>query len=190
MPSIQDNIAAVRERIARAAGRAGRDPDEIELLAVSKTMPLEVVAEGYRAGLRLFGENRIQEGAAKVERAEGLAEARWHFIGHLQKNKINKLLPHVHLIQTVDSAGLADALDKRAESGVDVLVQVNVGAEPQKSGVPVADAVRFAREHFSVVRVRTDTRNADFFYRGLGFTRIPPPEDATLQLPLSGRTLG
>jgi pyridoxal phosphate enzyme (YggS family) len=148
MPPIEDNVAAVRERIHRAAQRAGRDPGEIELLAVSKTMPLEIVREGYRAGLRQFGENRIQEGAAKVDQAaDGLPGAVWHFIGHLQSNKARDAARCFQLIHTVDSEKLARRLDNWAgEFGVrrDVLLQVHQGDEATKHGADEGDLPRLA----------------------------------------------
>ena len=158
MPPIEDNVAAVRERIHRAARRAGRDPGEIELLAVSKTMPLDIVREGYRAGLRQFGENRIQEGAAKVnEAADGLPEAVWHFIGHLQSNKARDAARCFQLIHTVDSEKLARRLDRWAgEFGVrrDVLLQVHQGDEGIKHGAEEDDLPRLAATALELPNLR------------------------------------
>jgi len=143
----QRNIEEVRGRIDQAARRAGRDPADIELLAVSKTMPLEVVREGYLAGLRLFGENRIQEGAAKVEQAEDLTDAVWHFIGHLQRNKARDAARWFQVIHTVDSEDLAVRLDRWAErfgKTRDVLLQVHQGEEASKHGAREEDLPRLA----------------------------------------------
>src|SRR5947207_13841237 len=98
--SIVENIARVRERIASAAGRVGRDPKEITLMAVSKTFPVERIREAYAAGLRVFSENRVQEFAEKAGALRDLAEAEWHLIGHLQSNKAAK---GVELLGEVDS---------------------------------------------------------------------------------------
>ncbi len=141
----QRNIEDVRARIDRAAQRAGRDPGEIELLAVSKTVPLEAIREGYRAGLRLFGENRIQEGAAKVDQAEDLGDAVWHFIGHLQKNKARDAARCFQMIHTVDSEDLAVRLDRWAgtfETTRDILLQVHQGEEATKHGAAEEDLPR------------------------------------------------
>lgn len=138
-------VEEVRERIHRAANRAGRDPAEIQLLAVSKTMPLEVVRAGYRAGLRLFGENRIQEGAEKVEQAVDLKDAVWHFIGHLQKNKARDAARCFQVIHTVDSEDIALRLDRWAErfgKTLDVLLQVHQGGEASKHGAGEEDLPR------------------------------------------------
>jgi len=137
MTSLRENIEQVTGRLERAARAAGRDPADVQLLAVSKTMPLELVREGYAAGLRFFGENRIQEGAAKVDQAADLADAAWHFIGHLQRNKARDAARCFQVIHTVDSVKLAARLDRWAgEFGVvrDVLLQVHQGGEATKHG--------------------------------------------------------
>jgi len=167
MVPIQNNVAAVRERIHQAARRSGRDPGEIELLAVCKTMPLELVHEGYRAGLRQFGENRIQEGAAKVDEAgPDLPDAVWHFIGHLQKNKARDAARCFQVIHTVDSEKLARRLDRWAgEFGVrrDILLQVHQGGEATKHGAAEEALPRLA----SAVRELTNLRLC-------GLMTIPP----------------
>jgi len=147
MASLLQNIEQVEQRIAVAAQRAGRDPAEIEILAVSKTMPLEMVREGYRSGLRLFGENRIQEGVAKVDQAADLPEARWHFIGHLQRNKARDAARCFQVIHTVDSEKLAVRLDRWAgEIGVtrEILLQVHLGGEATKHGATEDEIPRLA----------------------------------------------
>lgn len=167
--SIAENLAAIRERIDAAARRAGRDPAEVTLMGVSKRQPDASVLEAYEAGLRDFGENTVQELARKAElfAERGLAP-RWHFIGHLQRNKINKLLEHpVHRIHSVDSPKLAHALAKRApEDGLDVLVELNVGKEPQKGGVMPDDLADLL-----------DALASEDALRMRGLMAIPPAEE-------------
>ena len=136
--SIAENIFATRERIAAAAKRAGRRPEEIALMAVSKTHPPERIREAYAAGLRLFGENRVQEFAGKAGALTDLAEAEWHMIGHLQTNKALKAAELFRAVDSVDSVKLAEKLDSAARSlgkKLSVLVEINVGGETAKSGV-------------------------------------------------------
>jgi pyridoxal phosphate enzyme (YggS family) len=136
--SIPENIAAVRERIAEAARRAGRRPDEIALMAVSKTHPPERIREAHAAGLRLFGENRVQEFAGKAGALVDLPGAEWHMIGHLQTNKTGKAIELFHAVDSVDSVKLAEKLDAAARAAgkkLSVLIEINVGGETAKSGV-------------------------------------------------------
>jgi pyridoxal phosphate enzyme (YggS family) len=136
--SISENVEAVRKRIAVAAHRAGRKPDEITLMAVSKTQPPERIREAYDAGLTLFGENRVQEFAAKVEPLRDLQAAEWHMIGHLQSNKAARTAELFRAVDSVDSLKLAEKLDAAARAlgrKLDVLIEVNVGGEAAKSGV-------------------------------------------------------
>jgi pyridoxal phosphate enzyme (YggS family) len=137
---IAHNLAAVRERIATAARRAGRDPDEITLVAVSKTHPPELVAAALAAGQRDFGESRVQEALPKLEQLAD-SGARWHLIGHLQRNKARRAAAAFDMIQSVDSLRLAAALDAgRAEllpagPPLPILLQVNVSGESSKEGL-------------------------------------------------------
>ncbi len=136
--SVAENIAATRERIAAAARRAARSPEEIALMAVSKTHPPEHIREAYAAGLRLFGENRVQEFAGKAGALADLAGAEWHMIGHLQTNKAAKTAELFSAVDSVDSVKLADKLDEAARSlgkKLSVLIEINVGGEAAKSGV-------------------------------------------------------
>jgi pyridoxal phosphate enzyme (YggS family) len=136
--SISQNIARVRERMAAAALRARRRPEEIALMAVTKTFPPELIREAYNTGLRLFGENRVQEFAAKVEALRDLQGAQWHMIGHLQSNKAAKAAGLFSGIDSVDSVRLGQRLNASArELGkkTPVLVEINVGGERAKSGV-------------------------------------------------------
>ena len=134
---IAQRLADVRARIAAACASAGRDPRTVELVAVSKTHPADAVRAAYDAGQRVFGENYVQELAEKSEALADLKDLRWHFIGHLQRNKAKDVVPIATCIETVDSAKLADAIAKRASDRGErmaLMLQVNVAREPQKSG--------------------------------------------------------
>jgi PLP dependent protein len=136
--SISENVGAVRERIARAAHRARRSPGEIVLMAVTKTKPPENIREAYDAGLRLFGENRVQEFSEKINALQALREANWHMIGHLQTNKAAKTVELFHAVDSVDSLKLVEKLDAAARTlgkKLDVLIEINVGGEAAKSGI-------------------------------------------------------
>jgi pyridoxal phosphate enzyme (YggS family) len=136
--SIAGNISSIRERMAAAAHRAGRLPGEIALMAVSKTHPAERIREAYGAGQRLFGENRVQEFSGKADALRDLDDAEWHMIGHLQTNKAAKTAELFRAVDSVDSLKLAEKLDAAARNlgrRLDVLIEINVGAESAKSGV-------------------------------------------------------
>lgn len=136
--SIAQNLAQVRERIAAAARRAGRQPEDIALMAVSKTFPPERIREAYDDGLRLFGENRVQEFAGKINAVRDLHNAEWHLIGHLQTNKAVKAGELFAAVDSVDSLRLAQKLDASARQlgkKLTVLIEINVGGEAAKSGV-------------------------------------------------------
>src|SRR5947209_5750680 len=142
--SIAENVARVRDRVA-AASRAGRNPEEIALMAVTKTHPPERIREAYDAGLRVFGENRVQEFATKADDVRKLSNARFHLIGHLQSNKATKAVELFHAIDSLDSARLATKLNAAAKQfgkNLDVLLEVNIGNEAAKAGLPadLADA--------------------------------------------------
>jgi pyridoxal phosphate enzyme (YggS family) len=135
MSTLPERLETIRSRIATAAGRAGRDPVSVGLVAVSKTHPAESVREAFDAGQAVFGENRVQELLAKAPLLP--AAARWHLIGHLQKNKIRKVLPATELIHGVDTLELARDIDRiAAELGLfpRVLLEVNVSGEGTKFG--------------------------------------------------------
>jgi PLP dependent protein len=136
--SISENVAAIQERVEAAARRAGRSPGDVALMAVTKTHPPERIREAYTAGLRLFGENRVQEFAAKAGTLADLAGAEWHMIGHLQTNKAGKAIELFNAVDSVDSAKLAEKLDAAAQDlgkKLALLIEVNVGGEAAKSGV-------------------------------------------------------
>ena len=148
--TIAANLAAVRARIAAAAQAAGRAPDSVALVAVSKTQPAEMVAAAYAAGQRLFGENRVQEAAAKYPALKGAhAELRLHLIGPLQTNKVRDAVALFDVIETVDRPRLAEALARemdRQGRRLPCLIEINTGAEPQKSGVLPEDADAFVAQ--------------------------------------------
>jgi pyridoxal phosphate enzyme (YggS family) len=140
---IARRVAAVRERIARAAARAGRRPDDITLVAVSKTQPAEVVREAFAAGLRHFGENKVQEAEGKIAALEDLRAAglRWHMIGHVQSNKGRRAAEIFDAVDSVDDITLAKRLERGAEAArkpLPVLVQVDLGKEATKFGLDEA----------------------------------------------------
>jgi pyridoxal phosphate enzyme (YggS family) len=135
---IAENIAKVRERMNAAGRRAGRDPNEISLMGVSKTYPAERVHEAYKCGIRLFGENRVQEFADKAGALSSLADASFHLIGHLQTNKAGKAAELFSAVDSVDSLRLAQKLNAAAGqlgNKLEVLIEINVGGETAKSGV-------------------------------------------------------
>ena len=139
MSPIPELYESVKERIACAAQKAGRNPSEIELIAVSKTWPADIIAELIECGHDLFGENRVQELVAKVPMLP--ARMRWHFIGHLQQNKVRKILPLAETIHSVDSSDLARRIDLiAADLGLfpKVYLQVNTAGEAGKFGFSVA----------------------------------------------------
>lgn len=144
---IADRVAAVRERISRAAVRAARRPEEVTLVAVSKTFPAEAVQEAFTAGLRHFGENKVQEGEAKALalkalRTQGLA---WHLVGHLQANKAKKAVAAFDVIHSIDGPELAIRLDRLAgEAGrtLQGLVQVDLAGEVTKHGLESSRLMR------------------------------------------------
>ena len=136
---LRARVEEVRRRIESSAGRAGRDPREVTLVAVSKTHPAALVREAVAAGLSDFGENRVQEAEGKIEELKREAPAvRWHLIGHLQANKARRAVRLFDLIHSVDSPSLAERLDRLCEEEgrerLDVLVQVDLAGEASKSG--------------------------------------------------------
>lgn len=136
--SVADNIAKVRERVEAAALRVRLDPGAITLMAVSKTFAAERIRQAYLAGVRHFGENRVQEFVGKVDDLRDLGEAQWHMIGHLQTNKAATAVEVFHAIDSVDSLKLAEKVNqcaRKLDRHLSVLIEVNVGGEAAKSGV-------------------------------------------------------
>ena len=159
MGQVAENLARVRERIDAAFARAGRDPGAVRLMAVSKTQSAEVVREAYDAGLRLFGENRVQEAVDKAEALSAYADLEWAMIGHLQTNKAKDVVGFAREFHALDSIKVAKALNRRLHDTrrvLDVYVQVNSSGEPQKFGLPPDQVEGFARdlERFGALRVR------------------------------------
>lgn len=190
MNSIAENLEQVREQIAQAAARAGRSPAEVELVAISKTHDSEKVREAIEAGQNLFGESRVQE--ARVKIPELSSKIRWHFVGHLQKNKIRHALPLFEMIHSVDSLALAQEMNRIAEEeGLHprVLLEVNVAGEGSKFGFnseklreemesllalprlsilglmtipPIAEEPEASRKYFATLRELRDHLQAEF----------------------------
>lgn len=155
--TIRENLAAVEQRIAAACARAKRNRGEVTLIAVSKTFPAAMVDEAIAAGITEIGENRVQE--AREKKPGVVRSARWHLIGHLQSNKAKDAVALFDMIQTVDSVNLAEKIARAAEAvakSQDVLLEVNIGDEPQKSGVNSADLDALARNvrRIGALRVR------------------------------------
>ena len=136
--SIAENIANIRKRMAAAARLVARNADDIRLMAVTKTFSPEAIREAYAAGVRVFGENRVQEFAAKAEALRDLADPEWHMIGHLQSNKAAKAVELFEAVDSVDSLKLAERLNAAASAAgkkLDVLIEINVGQEEEKTGI-------------------------------------------------------
>ncbi|MFQ6111152.1 MAG: YggS family pyridoxal phosphate-dependent enzyme [Nitrospinota bacterium] len=151
MEDIIENFQAVRERIARAAARAGRSPEEVSLVAVTKTVELPRIEQAVRGGITVLGENRVQEARRKAEAiAPELGEkVEWHLVGTLQRNKAKYCFGLFHMIHSVDSFPLAQELSRRGEKAgmdIEVLVQVNLAGEEQKGGASKGEAIELLKE--------------------------------------------
>jgi PLP dependent protein len=141
--SVIQNIEQVRQQIHAAARRASRVPQEITLMGVTKTVAASQIREAYAAGLRIFGENRVQEFASKADTLRDLRDAEWHMIGHLQTNKATKAAELFHHIDSVDSLRLAQKLNSAAAESakkLSVLIEINIAGEVAKSGLPLESA--------------------------------------------------
>lgn len=144
---ISENINRVRDKVCRSCDRAGRDPSEVTLVAVSKTKPVPMLMEAYQAGERDFGENKVQELLDKIPQMPG--DVRWHLIGHLQRNKVKYIVDKVYLIHSVDSLRLAEEISKEAvkrEITVNILIEVNAAQEESKFGTTFEEAERLVRQ--------------------------------------------
>lgn len=188
MSRIAENLSAIRERIARAAAAAGRSPDSVRLIAVSKLQPAQAIREAYAAGVRDFGENYVQELVKKSDELSDLSDLRFHLIGHLQSNKARAIVGRVSMVHSVDSVRLAEELGKRAQTAsldpkkqwpfadglsgaqtsqtLPVLVEVNVGGEAQKSGCTPEDTAAV----LAAIRGQTSLR-------AIGLMTVPPFSD-------------
>ncbi len=137
-PHLPENLRIVRERIARAAERAGRRPEEVAILGATKGVPPKRIREAAALGLRLFGENRVQEARDKIPQLADL-DLTWHMIGHLQTNKVRHAVRLFHLVESLDRQELARELEKRLarmDRRMPVLLEVNTSGEPSKYGLP------------------------------------------------------
>ncbi len=157
MSVLRENILMIRERIEKASARARRRPEVVTLVAVTKTVGGERIQEAVEAGLSLFGENRLQEAAPKIEAVTG--DVTWHMVGHLQRNKVKKAVAMFDMIQSVDSYDLAVEIDRRSsETGkrMDVLLEVNTSAEGTKFGGTPEDTVDLIERmsHLNGIAVR------------------------------------
>ncbi|MCI8357761.1 MAG: YggS family pyridoxal phosphate-dependent enzyme [Lachnospiraceae bacterium] len=144
---IRENMEHVRKNIREACEKSGRNPDDVTLIAVSKTKPLPMLEEAYECGCRDFGENKVQELVEKWEQMP--KDIRWHMIGHLQRNKVKYIVDKVYLIHSVDSLRLAEEISKEAvKKGVtvSVLIEVNAAQEESKFGTTCEDAFRLVEE--------------------------------------------
>jgi PLP dependent protein len=162
---IAGNLAAIRLRMAAACHRAGRDPASLELIAVSKTFPLEMIREAAEAGQRVFGESKLQEAETKIDALPG--SLHWHFIGRVQSNKVRKILPRFAVIHAIDSTRLALYADEVArELGLypKVFLQVNIGGEKTKGGFECAAILDEIHGLLALERLEV-----------MGLMCIPPP---------------
>jgi hypothetical protein len=153
--SIARNLEMIRARIAAAARAAGREPSTVRLVAVSKTHPAALVDEAARAGQQLFGENYVQEFTAKA--AEVAMPVEWHFIGHLQSNKVRQIAGKISLVHSVDRLSLAEEIDRqwgKLGQACPVLIEVNVAGEATKSGTTAAAALELVRSVAALPHVR------------------------------------
>lgn len=200
---ITRNIALVRERIAQAAGRAGRAAEEITLVAVSKTLNAETVAFAYAAGVRDFGESYVQDALTKVGQPPlDKPDIRWHFIGHLQKNKVREVVGRFALIHSVDSVALAQEIGRRAVrlgQSVDVLLEVKLDPAATKFGFAPDETLTLAEQVAQIPGVRlkglmgmapyaTEPEAARPFFQNLYtlFAQLPPERRQTLSMGMSG----
>lgn len=165
--ALASNIAGVRRRISDACDRAGRSPDGVTLIAVSKTQPPNAVAAAHHAGLSDFGENRVQEASSKILdlRAQGVTPS-WHLIGHLQRNKAAAAVRLFDIIHGVDSERLALEIASRTEGFVRVMLEVNVSGEASKYGISPAEAPALAErlgrmDHLDLVGLMTVAPDAE-----------------------------
>ncbi len=154
---IKENIAEVLKNINDACKRTGRNPDEVTLLAVSKTKPVSMLEEAYSLGIRDFGENYVQELTDKITQCSD--DIKWHMIGHLQRNKVKYIVGDVYLIHSVDSLRLAEEISRisvKKNVCSDILIEVNVAEEDSKFGITVENAISVTEDiaKLSNIRIR------------------------------------
>ena len=187
--NIKDNLYNLRQRAEAAAGRSGRNAEDVSIIAVSKTVDIPEVIEAYNNGQRLFGENRVQELIRKQavlselypELTTGKDRIHWHLIGHLQSNKVKYIIDKVDLIHSVDSLELAAEIDRQAKKRsiiMPILLQVNISGEESKSGVDIEGAYDFVTEmsFYRNIKLKglmtmapyvTEQENTRIFFRNL-----------------------
>lgn len=154
---IRENLEAVRNTVEEACRRAGRSREEVTLIAVSKTKPLELLQEAYDAGARDFGENKVQELMEKIPAMP--PDVRWHMIGHLQRNKVKYIVGKVYLIHSVDSLRLAEEISREAvrkQVTVRILIEVNVAEEDSKFGTAVQETCALVEEISKLPGIRIE----------------------------------
>ncbi len=155
--SIESNLAQIKQNISAACSRVGRDPSEVTILAVTKTIDADRINHAVSLGLTDLGENRVQELLSKYELIHG--DVRWHLIGHLQTNKVKYIADKVCMIHSVESISLAKEIEKQCakiDKVMDILIEVNVSGEESKSGITPAEALAFTEEvsKFEHIRVK------------------------------------
>ncbi len=168
---IAENILKIKQRIREACLKVGRNPDEVTIVAVTKTVPVDKIKEAINSGIVDIGENKVQE---LLEKRNSIENIRWHFVGHLQTNKVKYIVDFIHLIHSVDSLKVALEIDKRAKKinrAIDILIEVNTSGEKTKYGVKpdeVVELVRQISENCDFIRVKGLMTVAAF---------LPNPED-------------
>ncbi len=138
---IKENIRILKERIEKTAVRVGRNPDEITIIAVTKTVPAQIILQAIDCGINIIGENRVQEAKEKFPIIGNRVQ--WHMVGHLQTNKVKDALKIFSLIHSLDSIKLAEEIEKRAETTIDCLIEVNTSSEPTKFGIKPEELFNF-----------------------------------------------
>lgn len=157
MSTVSTHYKTVVNRLHQACKNAGREPHSVQLLAVSKTKPAELVRECYELGQRAFGENYLQDGLDKIDALADLSDLEWHFIGPLQSNKTRPVAENFHWLETLDREKIAQRLnDQRPEHmpALNVLIQINISNEYQKSGISATDLMSFAQTLSSLPRLK------------------------------------
>lgn len=154
---VAENLAQVQKNINKSCNKINRDPNEVTLIAVSKTKPVEMLKEAYDAGARVFGENKVQEIVDKYDQMP--SDVKWHMIGHLQRNKVKYIVDKVAMIHSVDSLRLAETIEKEAAKKaviVPILIEVNVAQEESKFGLKPEEVLPFIEQiaDFSHIRIK------------------------------------
>jgi len=191
--SLGASYGRVLATVARAAERVGRDPAAIQIVAVTKLVPVDRIREAIQAGLRRFGENRVQEALPKIAALQG-SGCEWHLIGHLQTNKARLIDGRFQVVQSIDSVRIVEALAARLTQPLDVLLEINVGEEAHKTGAPVQLAAELARAAVGSGRLRVrglmtiapqtpDAEGARPWFRRLRMVRDQLADELSIALP-------